>query len=242
MNIGQLIDIVRFDYLDDNPDGDVKKYLWDDEFMFRAFTEAERQACNRQNLLFEDSVDEYTKINLVDGKSTYDIPQKVTCIEYVGFEDTVISRQSKHEVERNNPAWRTLTGMTGKVINYVVRGHKIRFIPSPDTDDAGKKVSLEIFRLPDLDLTNLSSVPEIPEEYHRDLIYWVLHEAYKKQDSDRFDQERSDYFLGRFSQVFGEYISAEVRLNQMQQRKSLHLRPQRYTSSMTRSSSSDDWN
>ena len=242
MNLEQLITIVRFDYLDDDPESAPKKYLWDDEFMFRSFTEAERQACNRQNLLFDDTTAEYTQITLVSGKSTYDIPQKITKIEYVSFEDKEVDRQSKHELNRNNTDWRTETGMTDKPVQHMIRGHKIRFIPSPDADDAGEVVSLEIFRLPECDFLNLSSEPEIPEEYHRDLIYWVLHEAYKKQDADRFNQERSDYFLSRFTEIFGEYISAEVRLNQMQQRGSLHLRPTAYTSKLTRSTNADDWN
>ena len=128
MNIEQLITSVRYDYLDDGPESTPKKHLWDDEFMFRAFTEAERQACNRQNLLFDDSTAFYTQLKLKSGQSTYDVPQLVTKVEYVGFEDAAIERQSKHEIERNNPAWRTLTGMAGKQVQYVMRGHKIRFI------------------------------------------------------------------------------------------------------------------
>ena len=283
MNLEQLITSVRFDYLDDDPESTPKKYLWDDEFMFRAFTEAERQACNRQNLLYDDSSAEYTQIQLIDGQSSYDVPQKVTKIEYVGFEDLETVRQSKHELNRNNSDWRTETGMTDNPTQYFMRGHKLRFVPSPlaskdatfiqllepttgmVTDDtwwdttnsllylySGSSwvattnaslgtVSLEVFRLPECDLANTSDEPEIAEEYHRDLIYWVLHEAYKKQDADSFQQERSDDFLARFTEVFGEYISAEIRLNQMQQRGSLHLRPTRYTSRLTRSTNADDW-
>jgi len=236
MNIEQLILAVRSDYLDDNPQGN----LWDDAFMFRAFTEAERQVCNRQNILFDDSTDEYTKLVLVDGQSTYALSPKVTKLEAVIFDNTLVAHKSKHEIERLNPKWRSLSGMTGKAIEYVIRGSTIRFIPSPNIDDAGLAVNLEVYRLPDVALDGLASEPEIPEEFHRDLIYWVLHEAYKKQDSDMFNQERSDYFLGRFTEVFGEYISAEVRLNQNQQRKSLHLRPTKYTTKMS-TSSDDDW-
>ena len=237
MNAGDLITIVREDYLDDA----VGDKLWSDAFMFRSFTEAERQACNRQNLLFDDSTVEYTNITLADGVSTYALDQKVTELEHVIFDNLKVNQLSKHEIERSNPSWRSLDGMTGKVVNYIVRGRTIRFIPAPDADDDAKTVYLEVFRLPASDMTAITDVPEIPEEYHRDLIYWVLHEAYKKQDSDAFNQERSDYFLGRFNQVFGEYIPAEVRLNQMQQRSSLHLRPTAYTTRLTQSTNNDDW-
>lgn len=237
MNIGQLITTVRTDYLDDSVSG----YLWDDAFMYRSFTEAERQACNRQFLIFDDSTSAYTEITLASGTTTYDVSQKVNKIEAVIFDDVQADRVSKHEIERTTPTWRSLTGMTGKPIQYVMRGHKIRFIPSPDADDDGKTVYMEVFRLPAADVTASDYVPEIPEEYHRDLIYWVLHEAYKKQDADTFQQEKADYYLARFTEVFGEYIPAEVRLNQMEQDRSLTLRPVAYTTKLTQTSDDDDW-
>lgn len=237
MDIADLITSVRTDYLDDSIAGE----LWDNNFMFRAFTEAQRQVCNRQNILFDDSTAEYTSITLVDGTASYALSPKITDIEQVIFDSLAVTQLSKHELERSTPAWRAKTGMTGKVVNYIIRGKSIRFIPSPDADDDAKVVSLEVFRLPAADITATTDIPEIPEEFHRDLIYWVLHEACKKQDADTYNQERSDYFLNRFTEVFGEYISAEVRLNKLQQRGSLHLRPTAYTTNLTTSSSSDDW-
>ena len=278
MNIEQLIAIVRNDYLDDA----VADFLWSDAFMFRSFTEAERQVCNRQNVLFDDSTTAYTKISLLDGVGTYDLDQKVNKLEQVLFNDTAIGQVSKHEIERLSPAWRSFTGMVNKVINYIIRGRTIRFTPSPnalydatfiqesapttgmvnddtwfnttsnllyiysgtwdlDANAVLGTVTLEVFRMPVNDLTAITDIPEIPEEFHRDLIYWVLHEAYKKQDSDAFNQERSDYFLARFQEIFGEYIPLEVRMNSMQQRSSMHLRPTAYTTKLTRTTSSDDW-
>lgn len=275
MDIGQLITIVRNDYLDDT----TADFLWDEDFMFRSFTEAERQACNRQNVLFDDSL----FLSLVDGQASYDLPQKVTKIEYIGVDGVVVQRQSKHEIERNNPSWRTLTGMHDKTLQYVMRGHKITFTPRADAstdatfiqesaptsgmaiddtwydsindflysyDGAAWNINanavlwianLEVFRQPNSSVTDETYVPEIPEEYHRDLIYWVLHEAYKKQDADTFNQDRSNFFLTKFTEVFGEYISTEVRLNQMQERSSMNLRPTAYTTKFTRTTSSDDW-
>lgn len=232
MKLEDLILIVRADYLDDSR-GDE---LWDEDFMFRSFTEAQRQACNRQNLLFSDD----ETISLNNGVSTYDLPQLATNIKYVGIEGKEVKHQSVKEVEASNPAWRTESGVTGKSVKFIIRGNRIRFIPMPDANDNGLKVTFEMFRLPYNAFTSISQQPEIPEEFHRDLIYWVLHEAYKKQDADTFSQERSDYFLNRFSSIFGEYISAEVRLNQFEQRKSLFLRPTRYTAKLT-TSRNDDW-
>ena len=279
MTINDLITIIRNDYLDDA----TGVQLWDDDFMFRSFTEAERQVCNRQNILFDDTTTSLTEISLIDGVSGYTLSSKVTLIEYASLDNNIVQHLSKHEIDRTDPAWRTKTGIKGVVVKYIMRGHKLRLIKTPDAskdatfiqdsaptsgmanddtwydttnnllylfDGAAWNVDatatlgtlkLEIFRLPLVPLDSLSLAPEIPEEYHRDLIYWVLHEAYKKQDADIFNQERSDYFLSRFTEAFGEYIPAELRLNQMQQRSSLHLRPTAYTTRLTQATNNDDW-
>jgi len=232
MKIEDLILIARSDYLDDEVGGQ----LWNDDFMFRAFVEAERQACNRQNFLFDDDI----TFTLVNGKTSYKIPSRLTRLGKFIFESNVLGHLSKHEIERTDPAWRSREGMTGNVVQYVITSRKVRFIPSPAIDDDGLKVTLEAFRLPKKDIIDENYTPEIPEEYHRDLLWWVLHSAYKKQDADTFDQERSDYYLSRFTESFGEYIPAEVRNNQMEQASSLHLMPTRNTIKMTSSSSIDD--
>jgi len=231
MKIAELILIARTDYLDD-PIGDL---LWDDDFMFRAFSEAERQACNRQNFLYDDNI----PITLVADQTTYRLPTNITKIDKFIFQNNVIGHLSKHELERLRPAWREETGMTDNVIEYFIQARNIRFVPSPTVDDDGLVVTLESFRLPLKSKVNAGYIPEIPEEYHRDLIYWVLHNAYKKQDADAYGQERADYFLNRFTEVFGEYISAEVRINQMEQRSSLHLRPTPYAMKLTRTTHTD---
>ena len=231
MKIADLILIARTDYLDDVVGSD----LWDDDFMFRAFSEAERQACNRQNFLYDDNI----PITLVADQTTYRLPSNITKLDKFIFQSNVIAHLSKHELERSYPAWRDQTGMKDQVVSFFVQARNVRFVPSPTTDDDGLVVTMESFRLPLKSKINDSYVPEIPEEYHRDLIYWVLHSAYKKQDADAFNQERSDYFLNIFTEAFGEYIPAEVRINQMEQRSSMHSRPTPYDMKLTRTSSVD---
>lgn len=280
MLASQLITIIREDYLNDT----VADYCWSDAFLLRSLAEAERQACNRSKLIFDDTTSAYTQIALKNGTTTYSLSPKVNYLEAVRFEGKAVTQKSKSELERVTADWRSQTGMKGKPVEYVVRGRTIRFIPSPDAskdatfiqasapasgmvtndtwwDTANSllyiytsgtwtlsatatigTVNLEVFRSPDNDAPTTSYEPEIAEEYQRDLIYWILHEAYKKRDIDAFDQEKSDYFLARFTEVFGEYVPADVRLNQMEENPVLTARPIAYNSNLTRSSvSDDDW-
>ena len=268
MNISQLIEIVRTDYLDDNA-----RKLWSDDFFLRAFLEAERQASSRSKLIYDDSSSEYTSIPLTDGKYSYTLSQKINWIEYLGIDGVEVKVKSKRELDRTVPTWRTLRGIKGNPVNAIIRGRQLRLSPYPDAsldatyiqsdtpssastgetwydstnellyvyssgwtlspNAALGTLSLECFRGPEVDSINLSYEPEIPAEFHRDLIYWVLHEAYKKQDSDSFDQERGDYYLARFVEIFGRLVPAEVRLNLLEEDKSLILRPIAYTATQT---------
>jgi len=224
--LSSLIATVREDYLDDT---NVNMPGWTDTSLFRKFTEAERQACNRANLIYDDSTLAYARITLVSGTASYTIDPKVTVVENIIFDGDIVIKKTREEMDRLQPTWRTDTGMTGKVIYAVITGNKLRFNYIPNATDAGLYVYLEIYRLPVDDLTNGSQEPEIPQEYHRDLIYWVLHESYKKQDTDTFDQEKSDYYLSRFNQIFGDPVSAKVRQHQFENPRSTTTRPIAYT-------------
>lgn len=278
MNVADLITILREDYLDDEASGN----LWSDAFLLRALAEAEKQACNRCDMLYDDSTVAITQIPLKDGTSSYTMSSKITAIERIEFNGREVTGKSKQELDRSNPNWRSLTGIVGVDVNYTVNGRNIRFTPAPigskdaifvqadvptgniavgdtwwDTDRAKlyrhngttwvatptatlRTVYLEVYRLPYETQIDESYEFEIPEEYHHDLIYWALHEAYKKQDADTFDQEKADYYLARFDQTFGKPVSAGVRMRQLQGNKVTTVRPSAYVRPRHSASYDDD--
>lgn len=229
MLISYLIDIVRQDYLKDN----TEPYLWPDAELLRKFTEAERQVCNRANLLYEI----YT-ITLVSGTRSYQLDPKITVIDKILFDGAYVDKNNKDHLDIYIPTWRTDTGMTGKNVYAVITGRAINISPIPDAADNGKSLTLECYRLPENSFTSINQSPEIPEENHHDLIYWVLHECYKKQDSDSFNQEKADYYLSRFNEAFGSYVSAKVRAHQLEESRQLIIRP---SSSLMSSAQLDNW-
>jgi hypothetical protein len=230
MQISSLITIVREDYLDDTS---TQKPEWSPASLLRKFTEAERQACNRANLIYDNTTTQYTRITLVSGRASYTIDPKVTVIENVIFDGNVLVKKTQDDIEKLQPTWRTDTGMLDQTVYYFIKGRKLIFSRIPDATDAGEVVTLEIYRLPDVDITSTAQEPEIPEENHRDLIYWVLHESYRKQDADDFNQEKSDYFRGRFEEIFGPYVPAKVRQHQFENPRSTTVRPVAYATSST---------
>lgn len=221
MQVSDIINSARSDYLYDP----VADYLWDEAGMLRKINEAQRQACNRANLIYDDSTPEYTRLTLVDGQASYPFSPKLTVIENIILDGHIIPKKTQENLDTQVPTWRTDSGMLNKDIYAVIKGRSLRFTPIPDATDAGSIVYLETYRLPAEDLMTLGDDPEIPEENHRDLIYWVLHECYKKTDVDTFNQDKSDYFLGRFNEIFGSYVPARVRQHQFENPASLEFRP-----------------
>lgn len=247
MNASELITIIREDYLNDTFNGwesatdDEKEdqFLWTDKFLLRSLSEAQRQACNRTDFLYDDS-SVMTQIKMIENQSTYKISQKITFIEYASFDGTEITHYSKDEFNNKYPSWRADTGMTDKVVSYVMRGHSLRVHPTPDIDDVDKIISLEVNHLPIDDITSIADDFVIPEENHRDLIWWTLFEAFGQPDADGYDPTRSELYLDKFDEVFGEYVSSEVRLNQLNENKVLTLRPNAYTTNMVMNNETED--
>ena len=231
-----LIKILREDFLDDN---NSRKYLWDDPSLLRRISEAERQVCQRIDVIFDDTTPKYCHITLVEGQSSYTFDRKISRFVNVIFDGDVLDKTTKDDLDRKQPTWRTDTNLTDNIVEYVVSGRQIRFSRIPNATDAGKIVYLEIYRYPDQAIRSENQEPEIPEEFHRDLIWWVLHECYKKQDADTFDQERSNQHLLRFNEIFGDPIPAAVRQHQFESPEGLHILPTPYVKKRRASVSSD---
>lgn len=234
MEISELITIIREDYLDDTFSGwetastaeKLDQFLWPDAALYRYITEAQRQACNRTDFLFSDSD---FSVTLVAGSPTYQLNKKITFIEQVTFDGTTnVTHKSKAQFQTDNPTWRTDSGISDLPPEYTMRGHKLRIYPIPDAGDAGKILSIDAYHLPLDVIASDSDDLSIPDEYHRDLIWWVLYEAYSKQDAEGYDRDKGLMYLKQFNLAFGEYIPSEVRLNQLQEDASATIRPIAY--------------
>lgn len=238
MEISELITILREDYLSDTFEGwedasDAEKndqFLWSDKALLRYITEAQRQACNRTDFLYDD--DDTFAVTLVAGNPSYALDPKIVYIEQVTFDATKdVIHMSKAQFQTDFPTWRTDSGMGDMELHYVMRGHKLRIHPIPDVLDAGKILTFDVYHLPLENVTSCTDELVIPDEYQRDLIWWVLYEAYSKQDADGYDRDKGLMYLKQFNQAFGEYIPSEVRLNELQEAQSAHILPIDYSGS-----------
>jgi hypothetical protein len=94
-------------------------------------------------------------------------------------------------------------------------------------------INLEIYRLPLATQIDVNYTPEIAEEHHRQLLYWVLYDAYLKKDSDEtdpksYDPQRAAGFLELFNTYFGRQISAAERAMMLEENPSTEVRAHNY--------------
>jgi hypothetical protein len=237
MNAGELIVSIREDYLDDIFDGwelaseeeRNDQFLWSDKALFRYITEAQRQACNRTDFLYDESSN-LSKITLKDGVRNYKIDPKITVIEEILYDGEPVIHITKEMRDRMLPNWQTATADTsiGNKRYYWARGRNLYFYPIPGATDAGQKMQMSIWHTPVDNITSNEDELVIVDEYQRDLIWWVLYEAYSKQDADGYDKDRGLGYLAQFNDIFGPSVDSLVRNHQFESPKMAQITPAPY--------------
>jgi hypothetical protein len=109
----------------------------------------------------------------------------------------------------NYESWETLTDNT---FAFIEENGFIRIVSPPSNADI---LWLIVSRLPKLTFTdyNLKSSPEIPSQYHQDLVDWLVHRAYLKQDTETQDMTKAKLWEDSFTSKFGPRPSAQTEQN-----------------------------
>lgn len=204
MNLTALLAELREDYLDDT----VAPYLWSDTQLTRFLNRAQEEACMRQRLLVDVDTSAICEVTLVDAQSEYTLDSRIVLIEAIRYgTNTILTKRSRAELDRNEPYWRE---RTGDIDTYLQRDLTIRLIPTPTTSDDGNTIYLRVWRMPLADMSSGTDEPEIPAQYHRELIWFALGEAFSLPDEDTQDVRRADFYHARFDRAFGPYLGADV--------------------------------
>jgi hypothetical protein len=90
---------------------------------------------------------------------------------------------------------------------------KLRIFPAPTADEAGNKLYLRIIRKPLAHFTTTSmstQTPEIPTDYHLDLLDWAAYRALRNIDADAGNLTAAEKFKARFEEAVKE-CQTEIR-------------------------------
>ena len=204
MKVSEIIRELREDYLDD----EATPHLWGSGKLRRFLSRAQEEACMRQRILVDNSTAAICEVPLVDGQAEYVLDPRIVLVENIRIGEVTLTKRSRAELDRKDPYWRDR--VDGDIDTYYQNDLTVRVIPTPRAADDGETMYLRVWRMPLVSFTADTDVPEIPSQYHRDLMWFAIGTAFSLPDEDTQDTNRADFYFKKFDSVFGPPLRADV--------------------------------
>ena len=203
MEAGDLIASFR-----QRADDAAEPYLYSDADLLRFASEAEREACLRARLLWDETT--FT-IPVLANTALYALDQLIDRIERATFTAASGGRPrdldlAGADVLAESSEWQS---QSGRPECAVQKDRTLRLWPTPGATYAGA-LTLSVYRFPLSPMESTSDEPEIPLEHHDGLVDWMLFLAYTTKDSETNDPARAARHEALFAARFGERPSADV--------------------------------
>lgn len=139
---------------------------------------------------------------LVAGVSTYALSPKILSITRLKLDSQArpLEASTLEELDSGYD-WQQLSDGEPWTYCTEIENDKITFVPAPLADDIAR---LNVMRLPLVRLSGTLPL-EFREEYHEDLIPWMLYLSFRKKDSETYNpglaEEYRKTFLDRASEI-----------------------------------------
>lgn len=223
MTLTELVTELRENILHDRSDqvGGASDYMWDTPTLVRYIDQAHRRFARRAQLLKDSSTSVVTQITTVLNQEFYPLDpsiESVTSLRMAGDRaDLVMANHNALDTYHvpdtyffDPSALSTLP--PGKPVAFTVdegltqndQGATsvimLRLYPIVGPGYDNIIGNLRVIRSPLVRLTtqNMNAVPEIPEDYHLDMLDWAAYLALRIVDLDAGDTDRSDKFAASF--------------------------------------------
>lgn len=222
MRLSDLLDELRNNILNDRSDsvaGDPDQ-LWSDTTLVRYINEAQRRFARRGYVIRDNRTTEVVNVTLVAGVTEYTLHPSIIAVVTAKREDaevdlirvghSVLGSFSNPNTIMYGPTFDTLAPgaplafATDETLGEDDEGTNasvtLRVYPAPRAADAGDVIKLRVVRMPldELTANNLSAVPEIPADYHFNMLDWAAHLALRIVDQDAGNPRRSADFAASF--------------------------------------------
>lgn len=234
MKLEELIDELRGNLLRDSStlkSGPDDAY-WSDDTLVRYINDAQRRFARRSLCIADDTTPEVVEIELESGISIYDLHPSILRVVSARHQDAQSDLTNMtHDAEfagansfTEFANFSAALNETGQPMRFTTDEgvqiddeHQIRimFKPIPDANQQGKTVSMRVRRLPinRLSMEDTDACPEIPEDWHLDMLEWAAWRALRNWDLDAEDRKKADSHKTRFDEAVKEC------LHEIEQRK-----------------------
>lgn len=225
--LAQLVAQARID-LDDEEipgGGDDTHSRWSNILLTEYINRAEREACNRAELIVDSETPAICEIAVVAGTNEYIYDDRIVWIKRAKLANRRCPLESttSAQLDEDEPNWENREGEPGKYV-LDLKENKIQFNRVPTDDDT---LTLTVHRLPenDLDWASNSETPEIHQQYHIHLLDWVYHLAYSQHDEDTYNEKLSNTHAAKFEAMFGRRRSINRLVQMRRQSRARKVRP-----------------
>lgn len=225
MTLGELLAELRENILHDRSDRTAGSpdYLWSDETLVRYIDQAHKRFARDGLVLRDASTPDTCQITLQSGVDRYALHPSVLGVISARLDgDTADLIRTGHNALAGYQSPETYAfdlsnvplTQYGKPLAYATdEGFvgddydslsviTLRVFPLPSATYTNQKIYLRVVRLPLEPLTssNLSAVPEIPEDYHLDMLDWAAYLALRIVDVDAGWSSRANEFRASFEE------------------------------------------
>jgi hypothetical protein len=243
MTLGDLIEHLRSDILHDRSTqiiGASSSYLWSDKTLALYINEAQRRLAKKAGILRDGVNPGVTRFTTTANVAMYALHPAILSVMSVRLGDDVadLPRSKHNDIDTYRrlqsdvyffdtstiatlPNGRPRSYSTDEYMSVADDGTQsrvnLRLWPTPSADYAGIEVAMRVTRLPLEPLTadNPSAVPEVPEEYHLQMLDWAAYLALRIVDVDAGQAQRAAEFRDSFN-AYVEEINIEHRTKQLQ--------------------------
>jgi hypothetical protein len=213
----------------DAVDDATQPYLWNPNEVDRYLNAAVREAAWRARLIYDTLTVQDTatppvpvcSIAVLADTASYAAHPAIFEIDRARLNSRPtrewLTISSTHEIERDEPGWRSLTGIPRwLLVDHEADHFRLTLVPTPTEADT---LWIGVYRLPLEEMNSAEDTPEIPTRYHYQLIDYMAFLAYQKPDVETRDEKKSVEAHTRFSMHFGPPRDANQQRYQQERRK-----------------------
>lgn len=237
MTLGELLTELRENILHDRSDrvAGNSDVLWSDATLVRYIDEAQRRLAREALVLRDGTAGDATVITTVAGQANYVLHDSVLGVlsARVAGDTADLARAGHDQLDAYrqpdtlffDPS--SLSSLApGKPLAFVtddfvaldqnggqLSAQNLRLYPTPSATYAGLAIQLRVVRMPlnRLRATSLKQEPEVPEDFHIEMLDWAAYLALRIVDRDAGDAGRAREFRASFEEVIKKAKSATMR-------------------------------
>jgi len=213
MQVSEILEHTR-EELDDKSDliAGAPDDLWSDELLVRFLSQGEQRLARFAWVLVDDTSPACCEVALSADQATYNLHKSVLRVLSARLSDTDIDlTRTDHyfirpyvgvpEPELFQPSYQyTEPSSRPRLYSTDNAVRVIRFRPAPNADAAALSALLRVVRLPlkPLSLDQVDCCPEVPEEYHLELVDWAVYRALMLPNVDTQARQTAKDYRDRF--------------------------------------------